>query len=139
VKRLLQLAFLVALAGVAWAYTAWPRINDVTTSQTPEYPDLQDRSYRVPENKVAEALRSVLGRLPSWTLKGAGSGPGGFAVQAERRTRVGFVDEVTIRVRREAGRTFVKVRSRSRLGRVDFGQNARNIRELFAALDEELR
>ena len=33
----------------------------------------------------------------------------------------------------------MKVRSRSRTGRYDFGQNARNIRELFAALDEGLR
>jgi uncharacterized protein (DUF1499 family) len=32
----------------------------------------------------------------------------------------------------------VSVRSRSRLGKWDFGQNARNIRELLAALDQEL-
>ncbi|HEY5906970.1 MAG TPA: DUF1499 domain-containing protein, partial [Vicinamibacteria bacterium] len=67
------------------------------------------------------------------------SGPGGFAVHAERRTRTGFVDEVTVRVRREGAETRVKVRSRSRTGWYDFGQNARNIRELFTALDEEMR
>jgi uncharacterized protein (DUF1499 family) len=136
VKRLLLLVVVVAVAG---AYLAWPRINDVTTGQTKEYPDLQDRTYRIGEAKVTEAVKSAIGRLPRWTLKGAGSGPGGFAVHAERRTRTGFVDEVTIRIRRDDALTRVKVRSRSRTGRYDFGQNARNIRELFTALDEELR
>ena len=135
-KRLVLLVIVAALAG---AYLAWPRINDVTTGQTREYPDLQDRTYKTGEAKVAEAVKGAIGRLPRWTLKGAGSGPGGFAVHAERRTRTGFVDEVTVRVRREGAETRVKVRSRSRTGRYDFGQNARNIRELFTALDEEMR
>jgi uncharacterized protein (DUF1499 family) len=136
VKRLLLLAL---VAAVAAAYLAWPRINDVTTSQTKEYPDLQDRGYRAAEAKVAEAVKAATSRLPRWTWKGAGSGPGGYAIHAERRTRTGFVDEVTIRIRREGEKTLVKVRSRSLTGRYDFGQNARNIRELFAALDEVLR
>ena len=135
-KRLL---LLVLIAAVAAAYLAWPRINDVTTGQTREYPDLQDRSYPAGEEKVSKAVQAALGALPRWSLKGAGSGPGGYAIHAERRTRTGFVDEVTIRLRREGGKTLVKVRSRSRTGRYDFGQNARNIRELFAALDEGLR
>jgi uncharacterized protein (DUF1499 family) len=136
VKRLVLLVIVAALAG---AYLAWPRINDVTTGQTREYPDLQDRTYKTAEAKVAEAVKGAIGRLPRWTLKGAGSGPGGFAVHAERRTRTGFVDEVTVRVRREGAETRVKVRSRSRTGWYDFGQNARNIRELLTALDEEMR
>jgi uncharacterized protein (DUF1499 family) len=136
VKRLLLLAL---GAAVAAAYLAWPRINDVTTSRTKEYPDLQDRAYPASDEKVAEAVKAAVGGLPRWSLKGAGSGPGGYAIHAERRTRTGFVDEVTIRIRREGGKALVKVRSRSRTGRYDFGQNARNIRELFAALDEGLR
>ena len=135
-KRFLLLAL---VAAVAAAYLAWPRINDVTTGQTREYPDLQDRGYAAAEERVVAAVKAATSRLPRWTLKGAGSGPGGEALHAERRTRTGFVDEVTIRIRREGGRTLVKVRSRSRTGRYDFGQNARNIRELFAALDEGLR
>ena len=50
-----------------------------------------------------------------------------------------FEDDVTVKVTREAGRTRVSVRSKSRLGRADFGQNARNVRELLAALDARLR
>jgi len=44
-----------------------------------------------------------------------------------------------VRIRREGGKTLVSVRSRSRWGPSDFGQNARNVRELLAALDGALR
>jgi uncharacterized protein (DUF1499 family) len=135
-KRLVLLAL---LAGTASAFFAWPRLNDVTTSQTKEYPDLQDKSYAASEERVSDAAKKVIGRLPRWTLKATGKGPGGWALQAERRTRTGFVDEITIRIRREGGETRVRMRSRSRTGKIDFGQNARNIRELLAALDGEVR
>jgi uncharacterized protein (DUF1499 family) len=46
---------------------------------------------------------------------------------------------VTVRVRGAGGRSTVSVRSRSRVGKWDFGQNARNIRELLTELDRELR
>jgi uncharacterized protein (DUF1499 family) len=69
----------------------------------------------------------------------AGAGPGGSEVQAVATTRVlRFKDDVSIRIRREAGKTRVSVRSRSRMGTMDFGQNARNVRELLAALDQEM-
>jgi uncharacterized protein (DUF1499 family) len=134
-----KLLLLILLAGAAWAFLAWPRINDVTTGQTPQYPDLEDRSYAAGEERVARAVQEVIASLPRWTLQGSGKGPGGASIQALRKTRTGFVDEVTIRIRREGGRTLVKVRSRSRTGQIDFGQNSRNIRELFAALDAKVR
>ena len=130
---------MILLGGAAWAFLGWPRINDVTTGQTPQYPDLQDRSYAAGEDRVARAIQEVIVGLPRWTQQGSGKGPGGASIQALRKTRTGFVDEVTIRIRREGGRTLVKVRSRSRTGQIDFGQNARNIRELFAALDAKVR
>ena len=70
---------------------------------------------------------------------GSGSGPGGAEIQAVATTRVmRFKDDVVIRVRRGGGRTRVTMRSHSRVGKWDFGQNARNIREFQAALDREL-
>jgi uncharacterized protein (DUF1499 family) len=136
-KRVLLAA---AVAAVAAAYLTWPRINDVETGRTPEYPDLQPRTYGAGEEAVVRAVKGVFARLPRWRLVGEARGPAGIAIQAEHRTRVfRFTDDVTVRIRREGGRTVVSVRSRSRIGRVDFGQNARNIRELLAALDAELR
>lgn len=133
---------ILAGAGLAagWALTAWPRINLVETGRTPEYPDLQPRLYSAPPAKVAEAVKACLGELPRWRLVGSGSGPGGTELSAIHTTRLlRFDDEVHVRLRAEGGGTRVSVRSRSKVGKYDFGQNARNIRELLQALDARLR
>ena len=128
----------VALVGV-WAATAWPRINDVETGRTPEYPDLQVREYAASPKKVAEAATQAIGRLPRWSLVGSGAGPGGHSIQAVHEIpTLGLKDDVTIHIRQDGPRTKVSVRSRSRLGPWDFGQNARNIREFLAALDAQV-
>jgi len=129
---------LLALAAV-WAVTAWPRINDVETGRSPEYPDLQVRTYAASPAHVAEALKKALSERPRWTVVGSGQGPGGTVVSAVHETRLfRFEDEVTVKIRRQGGATTVSVRSRSRVGKWDFGQNARNIRELLEALEAEL-
>jgi uncharacterized protein (DUF1499 family) len=133
------IVLVVALGTAAWAFTTWPRINDVETGRTPEYPDLQPRRYSAGVEQVVQAAREAVTTLPRWELVGAGHGPAGAELHAVRTTRVWrFKDDVTVKVRREGGRTLVSVRSRSRVGQADFGQNARNIRELLAALDARL-
>jgi uncharacterized protein (DUF1499 family) len=136
VKRFL---LLVVAAAAAAAFLAWPRLNSVETGRTPEYPDLQPREYAASEQKVTEALKAAVARLPRFAFVGAGRGPGGSELQYVATTRVlRFKDDVSVRVRREGGKTKVSVRSKSRVGTLDFGQNARNVRELLAALDREL-
>jgi uncharacterized protein (DUF1499 family) len=138
-KRALALVLLGLVAAGLGAAVAWPRINDVETGRTPEYPDLVRRQYEASPEAVAAAARKALGRMPRWSLTGSGQGVGGHALQAVRETRVfRFKDDVTIQIDRKGARTEVSVRSRSRVGQWDFGQNARNIRELLAALDTEL-
>lgn len=135
-SRLLGLAL---LGGAAAAALAWPRINDVETGKTAAYPDLRVREYRASERQVLQAVKDLVSRLPRWSFVGAGSGAGGSEVQAVHVTRIfRFADDVTVRIRGQGDQTRVSVRSRSRLGKWDFGQNARNIRELLAALDREL-
>jgi len=140
-KKVVGWVVIVALVGTAvWAATAWPRINVVETGRTPEYPDLQDRTYTASPKRVGQAVRDALEGRPGWTVQGSGQGPGGVALSAVHETRVfRFKDDVTVKIRRKGGRTVVSVRSASRIGEWDFGQNARNIRELLAALDDELR
>ena len=48
----------------------------------------------------------------------------------------GFTDEVIVRVKATDGGALVDVRSRSRLGRVDRGVNARRIRDYLVALQQ---
>ena len=66
-KRLLPRLLLVALVAAAvWAVTAWPRLNDVETGRTPEYPDLQVRRYAASPARVAPASAgSMRGALMS--------------------------------------------------------------------------
>jgi uncharacterized protein (DUF1499 family) len=130
---------LAAVLGGAWAFFHWPRLNEVETGRTPEYPDLKVRDYMTGEDKVAKAARATVERLPRWTLVAQGKGPGGTEIQAVCRTRLlRLEDDVTVRVRREGGRTRVSVRSKSRTGSADFGQNARNIELFLTELDREL-
>jgi uncharacterized protein (DUF1499 family) len=140
-KRTVGWLALIVLGGAAlWAATAWPRLNVVETGRTPEYPDLQDRTYSASPDRVGAALRDALSERPGWKVVGSGQGPGGVALSARHETPVLPLEEdVEVKIRRKGGKTVVHVRSQSRLGGWDFGQNARNIRELLAALDAELR
>ena len=136
---LVKIAFAALVVAGVWAATAWPRINVVETGRTPEYPDLQDRRYSASPERVMQALQNALETRPRWTVVGSGKGPAGHALTAVHETRVfRFKDDVSVTIRRQEGRTVVHVRSQSRIGDWDFGQNARNIRELFAALDSAL-
>jgi len=139
-KKALGRIALIALAfGVLWAVTAWPRINDVETGRTPEYPDLKVREYSAGVDAVAKAVQAAIGELPRWTVVGSGKGPEGAFVSAVHETpMLRFKDDVTVRIRREKGRTTLSARSHSRIGAWDFGQNARNLRELLAAIDARL-
>jgi uncharacterized protein (DUF1499 family) len=138
-RTFLKAMLVAAVLGGLWAYFHWPRLSEVETGRTPEYPDLRVRDYMAGEDKVAKAARQTVERLPRWTFVAQGKGPGGSEIQAVARTGVlRLQDDVTIRIRREAGRTRVSVRSKSRSGSADFGQNARNIRLFLAELDREL-
>lgn len=134
-------ALLVAVAlaaGAFWAATSWPRLNDVETGRTPAYPDLGVRDYAAGEETVSRAARAAIAELPRWQLVGSGRGPGGSEIQAVAAVPIRvFKQDVTIRIRRQSGRTRVSVRSRSRVGKWDFGQNARNIRAFLAELDRQ--
>ena len=88
---------------------------------------------------VAKAVKAALARLPRFEFVGAGTGRGGSEVQAVATTPVlPLKHDVNVRIRREGAKTKVTVRSKSRMGTMDFGQNARNVRELMAALDREM-
>src|SRR5207249_2713053 len=113
--------------GAVLLLTAWPLINVVETGRTPEYPDLQPRIYRAEVSQVFDAALHAVDRMPRWTILAYQPEPG--EIKAEAKSLVfRFVDDVVIRVTSQGASTVVSVRSASRIGRGDFGQNARNIR-----------
>lgn len=135
----LQILAIAAIAGAIWAANAWPHLKEVETGRTPEYPDLKPHDYGASPETVTKAVKALLNRLPRWRLVGEGSGPAGAEIQASHELPLLRIkDDVTIRIRREKGRSVVNVRSKSGLGDWNFGQDARNVRELLDALDHEV-
>jgi Protein of unknown function (DUF1499) len=116
-----------------------PEFNPANAEeQQAGYPDLQalvmDQS---PEEVLQLALRAatnqgwqVLDSTPPTARGGAGR------IEATARTLVfGFTDDITIRIRAGINETRVDLRSRSRVGKHDFGQNAQRIRAFQKELE----
>ena len=138
-RRSTLAVLLLVAAGAAALCLAWPRIHEVETGRTPEYPDLKPRSYAAGVDRVAAAVKAAISGLPRWRVVGAASGARGADVQAEHVIPLaGFKEDVTVRLRRQGGQTEVGVLSRSAWFRWDFGQNARNVRQLLGEIDRQM-
>ncbi len=127
----------VAVLAVVALLRSWPVINIVETGNTPEYPDLLPKSYQAGKSRVFDAALRAVGRTPRWTLVLSQPEQGSIRVEA-KTLLLRFVDDIAISVAEQGGGTVVNVRSASRVGRSDFGQNARNIRAFFAELDRQM-
>ena len=137
-RQLLRTLLVVALVvGAVIAATRWPRINQVETGRTPEYPALREREYAASEAVVGRAVKATVEALPGWTLVGAGAGRGGTAVQA-LATRTFLKTEMTISIRRQGAKTVVRTLARSTFGPWDFGQGARHIEAFHAELEKQM-
>lgn len=138
-----KLTFVFAVIGglfvvsLVLALRAWPFLNAVETGGTPAYPDLQPKTYQVQADRVFEVARKVADRMPRWSRVTYRFGPHEIKAVA-RSAMFGFEDDVTIRVNAEGQGATVWVRSASRVGKWDFGQNARTIRAFLSALDQQL-
>jgi len=86
---------------------------------------------------VFDAAMHAINRLSRWTLVGYDESKGEIHVEARSRLWR-FVDDITIRLTDREGATVVDVRSASRVGRGDFGQNARNIRRFQDELETQI-
>ena len=111
----------------------------VMTVPTPTPSSETTRTYPAGADEVRRAIEAAVRGLARWKL---GSSPKG-GVAAVRRTRLGFEDDVTVRLAEEQTgahtNTHAFFRSASRKGAYDFGQNRRNLGELLDAVDGELR
>lgn len=138
--------------------TLYPPINDISTdTKNPpsywnvpnpmEYPEekfanIQHKFYpdlipikltQSPEKVFEKALKIV--RSDGWKLVSKDKEEGQIEAVASSLF-FGFKDEVVIRIKESKGKTIVDVRSRSRIGKIDRGANARRIRKFIKALKE---
>jgi uncharacterized protein (DUF1499 family) len=151
----------VAIA-VQWEYAArtYPPINDISTDtadppvfwdmpnpteypgaetaalQRAAYPDLAPLSLDIPPER-AYALALALTREKGWEIV-ADAPKDGRIEAVDRSFLYGFKDEIIIRIAPSDGGARVDVRSRSRIGRIDRGVNAKRIRAFLAALRENV-
>lgn len=112
--------------------SVWPTINDVKTGATPEYADIQPQRFKQPYDRVfAAALKTA--QASGWEVTVQDSGKG--EIRAVATTAVfRFKDDVAITMVREGEGVVVNVRSHSRIGKGDFGTNARRIARFQAEL-----
>jgi putative membrane protein len=144
-------AVLALLAVIATA--AKPRINDITTSfvqppqfqsnvaagdvsssYTPEFAVDQKAYYEgvlplvlnMPPQAVYDLVGRALATFPEWEITNRDVGR--FAIEGQVTTQfMRFTDDFVIEVRPTATGSEVHMRSRSRVGKSDFGVNARRI------------
>ncbi len=127
-KMILALGILFALlvGGVLISGLIWPRINDVKTGETPEYPDLQPQRFSVAMVRAYDAALATAREL-GWEIISESREAG--EIEAVDTTKIlRFKDDVTITVKPGTGENCtVYLRSRSRVGKGDLGANARRI------------
>ena len=117
----------------------WPAINDVETGKTAEYPELKPYHSKLPLEAVFWVAARTAKTMPLWTITNIQKSEG--LIQAEATTpSMGFVDDVTINVDRvkDSDQVVVNLRSKSRVGKSDFGANARRIKAFLARLETNL-
>ena len=128
----------LVVTGLLVAASIWPVINVVETGKTPEYPKVRPQYYTAEPKRVFEESAAAIEAMPRWSVISAEAGT--QTIKATHETYFfGFVDDVTVWIEPVTEFvTRVRVRSASRVGKGDFGQNARNIREFLRALDDRL-
>lgn len=109
---------------------------EVAAQQKEAYPDLAPLVTHAPREKVFEAAQAV---LKSMGLELVDANPAEGRIEATATSLLyGFKDDVVVRIVPEATGARVDVRSKSRVGRSDLGQNARRIRTFLQKLQTSL-
>lgn len=114
----------------------WPTINDVSTGQTPEYPDLQQQVFQKPIDEVFNAALAVA-KATGWQVTRTDLETG--RIDAVATTKLWkFKDDVTVSFGSQGNTVTVNLRSHSRIGKGDLGANARRIRQFQSDLAAKL-
>jgi uncharacterized protein (DUF1499 family) len=120
-----------------------PQSPETQAAQKSTYPDIQpamvdlepEQAYRLTLRLCKELGWRVVDALPP-NLRGDGVAH----VDATDRSFVfAFVDDIAIRIRPVGNQTRIDIRSVSRVGKHDFGANARRIRRFLAAVRDSMQ
>jgi hypothetical protein len=110
--------------------------KEVADLQQKAYPDLVSLTTKAPAEKVFEAAKAAIASM-GMQLSEADAVQG--RIEATQTSLLyGFTDDMVVRVASGADGTKVDVRSKSRVGRSDLGQNAKRIRVFLQKLKANL-
>lgn len=120
----------------------WSRdLSQNHAATAPDHADARLRSI-VAERSVDEATEAVLdgiATLENWSVAKSESIADRTVIQATRTTGLmKFVDDITVTILKTDDQVVIDAESKSRVGRADFGQNPRNLRELTEAIEARL-
>jgi len=140
-KKILLAAAVVVLVALFSALSQlenWKR--DLTTNYVKLSPDADDERLRpplIPEppREVADRIDAWAEAMPRWEVVEADVSDQAAKLHLTRTTRVfRWVDDIHVQLERENGGTRLRAESQSRVGKADFGQNPRNLRELLSGI-----
>lgn len=109
---------------------------EVADQQKSAYPDLAPLMTTTPKDKVFEAARQTIQDM-GLQLTGADLAEGRLEA-SDTSFWYGFTDDLVVRVAETPQGTRVDVRSKSRVGRSDLGQNAKRVRAFLQRLKSQV-
>jgi uncharacterized protein (DUF1499 family) len=113
-------------------------VSDVTSGESTAYPDLRSHVYYAEPIAALQIAVQTIKQLPRWRVVHIDSEL--FSIEAEVESMVGrLLDDVTVTIEKLGDhRVRATIRSRSRQGSGDLGQNAQHIRVLQNDMDAKL-
>jgi uncharacterized protein (DUF1499 family) len=115
--------------GLRWFTKNWANTHE------PSHPDLYPLTVPLVPDAVPDLVKKAVATLSHWRVESEAPGE----LKLTRRTRlIGFVDDVTVTIKPAGPGAMLHAASKSRIGIGDFGQNRRNILELWDAIRANL-
>jgi uncharacterized protein (DUF1499 family) len=118
-----------------------PISREAAAIQIAAYPEITGHRYGASPEDVLKAVDSVVADK-GWRVVShppVVDGEAKYTLEAVAKTSLlGFPSDIAIRLTDEGESTYVDMRSASRYGHADFGDNARRISDFFSALDAEM-
>lgn len=105
---------------------------DFPAMQSQAYPDIKARYLTLPVDRAFSIALDAVHKM-GWKIVAA-DGERGRIEATDTTTWYGFTDDVVVRVSAEGDLSRIDIRSKSRIGRGDFGTNARRVRAYLAAV-----
>lgn len=144
-KVLIAVLILVVLGIGSILFIGRTYYPDNIASTTPDGgpKGLKTREYTAEVERVRTESSKIIGSLStwggSWKLVDEAVGDSETRLKAEVPV-VGFTDDFEVTIKKSGeGKSVVNVKSSSRVGKSDFGENARHVRQFLSALDSAMK